>query len=71
MNKVNAEQASAALERIRAGETTVGKESRLLGFKWNGPLRKAIIELTGREKYFRLIYPKSGGRKKRALGHTT
>ncbi len=58
-------EARAALGRIQARQSNMGKESRALGKNWNGPLRNAIVELIGREKYFRLIYPKAGCRTKK------
>lgn len=52
--RISEQQARAALERLRAGKTTVRQESDALGFKYNMPLRNAIIALIGRDAYLQL-----------------
>lgn len=63
--------AKAAFDRIQAGKTSVKHESRLLGFKHNGSLRKAIIALVGRPKYFAVIANPSARLRKKKNGATT
>lgn len=68
---VSEDEARAALGRIEAGQSNVSKESRALSFRYNGPLRKKLIELIGRDRYFVVIAPRRGCRKKSPASSAT
>lgn len=57
---VTQEQAKEALARLKAKESTLIAESKRLGFRHNGPLRKALRELMGRDVYAKLMDGRRG-----------
>ena len=45
MTTISKEQATAILERFRAGTTTLKEERERLGIKYNTTIRKAVVAL--------------------------
>lgn len=59
----------AIVKRLKAGKTSLREESTAVGFSHNGPLRKALRDLIGRDKYDALMEgsrPKAGAKKAEA-----
>ncbi len=56
--------AKEILPRLRAGKTTLGAESKRLGFKYNTALRKALTELLGGKAAYQKMMAAKRGKKK-------
>jgi hypothetical protein len=49
--KANDERLPAIVERLKDRKTNLLEESRALGFSHNGPLRRALRELLGKDAF--------------------